>query len=219
MILSGGLILLGDYPALQLCVAVVSAITFHQLHALWKPHYNRLAYYLQHAALTAVEIVYLVGMLLLLKEPVPDGILFGASGGTVGLGALMLCLAIYITFTKFIKLRKEDIALEKDYEFQEKLKAELRSGRLVDDVRQEVALENEEPRPSTKVTPVSQEGEIEAVGADATSTKAQSLEDGVSSLRTYLDDSAGSPATSAGTAGEDASSVKRPKAVVISSSH
>ena len=213
MILSGGLILLGDYPALQLCTAVVSAITFHQLHALWKPHYNRLAYFLQHAALTAVEIVYLVGMLLLLKEPVPEGILFGASGGTVGLGVLMLCLAMYITFTKFVKLRKEDIAIDKDYEFQENLKAKLRAGHLVDDIRQEASLENEEQRPSTKVTPVSQEEET--AGNNPTSTKAQSVEDGVSSLRAYLDDSAVSPTTSAETAGEDATSVKTPRTVII----
>jgi hypothetical protein len=157
-----------------------------------------LAYFLQHAALTAVEIVYLVGMLLLLKEPVPEGILFGASGGTVGLGVLMLCLAMYITFTKFVKLRKEDIAIDKDYEFQENLKAKLRAGHLVDDIRQEASLENEEQRPSTKVTPVSQEEET--AGNNPTSTKAQSVEDGVSSLRAYLDDSAVSPTTSAETA-------------------
>jgi hypothetical protein len=150
MLLSGGLILLGDYPAFQLFVAIAAAILFHQMHALWKPHYNPLAYRLQHVALCAIEVVYLVGLLLLLKEPVPEGVLFGASGGTVAMGIIMLGMATYITFTKFIKLRKEDAAFEKDYEFQERLKSELRDHNLANNFRQE----EEAERSGTKVNPV-----------------------------------------------------------------
>ena len=140
-----------DWEGLKyLFVAVAAAILFHQMHALWKPHYNPLAYRLQHVALCAIEVVYLVGLLLLLKEPVPEGVLFGASGGTVAMGIIMLGMATYITFTKFIKLRKEDAAFEKDYEFQERLKSELRDHNLANNFRQE----EEAERSSTKVNPV-----------------------------------------------------------------
>ena len=105
---------------------------------------------MQHVALCAIEVVYLVGLLLLLKEPVPEGVLFGASGGTVAMGIIMLGMATYITFTKFIKLRKEDAAFEKDYEFQERLKSELRDHNLANNFRQK----EEAERSSTKVNPV-----------------------------------------------------------------
>ena len=39
-------------------------------------------------------------MLLLLKEPVPDGLLFGASGGTMIFGLVALGLALYAAFKK-----------------------------------------------------------------------------------------------------------------------
>ena len=114
MILSGGLIFLGQMPSVQLCVAMSFAILFHQLHSLWKPNANQIIYYVQHVALGAVELVYICGMLLLLKEPVPDGSLFGASGGTVIFGLVALGLALYAAFKKFVVLRKEDLEYEKN---------------------------------------------------------------------------------------------------------
>ncbi len=133
MILSGGLIVLSDYPSLQLCAALSCSIFFHQLHALYKPHVTRMGYLLQHVALTAVELVYMVGMLLLLREPVPDGILVGASGGTALMGLTMLSLALWIAFKKFMKLRVED---RKDAELEA-----LRSGPLSQVISKKTAVE------------------------------------------------------------------------------
>jgi len=121
MILSGGLIVLSDFPSLQLAVALICAIGFHQIHALWKPHSSKLGYYLQHVALTAVELVYLSGLLLLLKEPVPDALLVGASGGTVFLGFIMMTIAMYMALKKFIGLRKQDRKDEREEQFRKNL--------------------------------------------------------------------------------------------------
>lgn len=121
MILSGGLIVLSDFPSLQLAAALMFAIFFHQIHAIWKPHATKLGYYLQHTALLAVEIVYVSGLLLMLKEPVPDALLVGASGGTVFLGLSMLAIASYMAIKKFINLRMEDAKDERDQEFRKRL--------------------------------------------------------------------------------------------------
>ena len=122
MILSGGLIVLSDFPSLQLAAALVFAIGFHQIHAIWKPHSSRLGYYLQHVALTAVELVYLCGLLLLLKEPVPDALLVGASGGTVFCGFVMFSIAMYMAIKKFINLRVQDKKDERDETFRKNMR-------------------------------------------------------------------------------------------------
>ena len=113
---------MGQMPSVQLCVAMSFAILFHQLHSLWKPNANQIIYYVQHVALGAVELVYICGMLLLLKEPVPDGLLFGASGGTMIFGLVALGLALYAAFKKFVVLRKEDLEYEKNLNFRQNLK-------------------------------------------------------------------------------------------------
>ena len=131
MILSGGLIVLSDFPSLQLATALIFAIFFHQIHAIWKPHATKLGYHLQHVALLAVEIVYISGLLLMLKEPVPDALLVGASGGTVFLGVAMLkCLATYGAIKKFINLRKQDAKDERDDEFRRRLSETVQNNRF-----------------------------------------------------------------------------------------
>ena len=121
MILSGGLIFLGQMPSVQLCVAMSLSILFHQLHSLWKPNANQIIYYVQHVALGAVELVYICGMLLLLKEPVPDGLLFGASGGTMIFGLVVLGLALMLP-SKVCCSKERRLEYEKNLNFRQNLK-------------------------------------------------------------------------------------------------
>ena len=138
------LIVLSDFPSLQLAVALICAIGFHQIHALWKPHSSKLGYYLQHVALTAVELVYLSGLLLLLKEPVPDALLVGASGGTVFLGVAMLSLATYGAIKKFINLRKQDAKDERDDEFRRRLTETVQNNSFMELEKSQIAKEEGE---------------------------------------------------------------------------
>ena len=89
--------------------------------------------------------MYICGMLLLLKEPVPDGLLFGASGGTVLFGLVALMLALYAAFKKFVVLRKEDLEYEKNLDFQKNLK------RRVSQLEDEMAAENNTNKESMDV--------------------------------------------------------------------
>ncbi len=125
MILSGGLIFLGQMPSLQLSVAMGLSIGFHQMHSIWRPHASKMIYFIQHICLSAVELVYITGMLLMLNEPVPEGLLFGASSGTVGLGFCGFSLALYTAFKKFVVLRKEDREYEKAESFRKNLKSHI----------------------------------------------------------------------------------------------
>ena len=157
MILSGGLIVLSDFPSLQLATALIFALFFHQIHAIWKPHATKLGYHLQHVALLAVEIVYISGLLLMLKEPVPDALLVGASGGTVFLGVAMLSLATYGAIKKFINLRKQDAKDERDDEFRRRLTETVQNNSFMELEKSQIAKEEGETKGraigTTKVAP------------------------------------------------------------------
>eukprot|EP00944_MAST-04C_sp_MAST-4C-sp1_P011105 g11105.t1 len=176
MILSGGLIVLSDFTSLQLAVALMFAIFFHQIHAVWKPHATRLGYYLQHVALLAVEIVYISGLLLMLKEPVPDALLVGASGGTVFLGIAMLSLASYMAIKKFINLRRQDAKDERDEEFRKRLSKTVSDNSFIELEKHQIQLEKNEKKDGTLRDADGQQGagwmlEDETEGRASGSTK------------------------------------------------
>ena len=93
----------------------------------------------------------------MLKEPVPDALLVGASGGTVFLGVAMLSLATYGAIKKFINLRKQDAKDERDDEFRRRLTETVQNNSFMELEKSQIAKEEGETKGraigTTKVAP------------------------------------------------------------------